>query len=85
MICPPEDGSRDENYLGSRISLRLFWQEILDYGYPESSLKGMHGLLKAFFILVSLTFHRWTAAQPQEGLKRVSTVLATAGVPAARA
>ena len=49
MICPPKDGSRDENCLGSRISLRLFWQEILDYGYPESALEGMHGLLKFFF------------------------------------
>ena len=87
MICPPKDGSRDENCLGSRISLRLFWQEILDYGYPESALEGMHGLLKFFFffVLVSLTFYWWREEQPQEGLKWTSTVLAMAGVPAAQA
>lgn len=40
MICPPEDGSREETAQVLELVSGLFGQEILGYGYPENGLGG---------------------------------------------
>lgn len=80
MICPPEDGSREEIAQALELVSGLFGQEILGYSYPENGLGGMHGLLPWSYWL----FIQRREAQPEEGLQRVSGCWAMAGAPLPR-
>lgn len=80
MICPPEDGSREETAQALELISGLFGQEILGYSYPENGLGRMHGLLPWSYWL----FIQRREAQPEEGLKRASRVLGHGRSPSAQ-
>lgn len=67
MICPPEDGSREEAAQVLELVSGLFGQEILGREWS----RGMYGLLPWSYWL----FIQWREAQPEEGQKRASRVL----------
>lgn len=67
MICPPEDGSREEAAQVLELVSGLFGQEILGREWS----RGMYRLLPWSYWL----FIQWREAQPEEGQKRASRVL----------